>query len=294
MTPHPAHSPLAAEGPGLPAGDLRAADTALLLLTYSRNERYVDPALQNLARFWPEHPPLFVVTDGDLRGGDVLRHPEADFTKLLSLALDDLQARKPDCRFVYLLLEDLAPLGPVDDAYMRAVETAMRTHGGQYVYFLWQPERKSHGAAAQADDLGGAAASLGLRRLHPERDDAFNSLVACLWDLNHLRDVVCRKLALGQTSPWQFEFAIDGDETSHYVTRPVWPTLKHGVLSNGAVSKDVVKDVLYRRAFPPSPLLTAAYDQFYQEGKATERVRRHLSRLSVRLRQTIAPKAVIR
>ncbi len=294
MTLHPAPTHAVPEGSCLPAGDLRAADTVLLLLTYSRNEPYVDPARENLARFWPDHPPLYVVTDGDLCGADVLRHPVTDFTALLSRALDDLRVRQPACRFVYLLLEDLAPLGPVDDGYMLDVEAAMRKHGGKYVYFLWQSERKLRGVPVAQGDLGGAAAGLGLRRLEPGHDEARNSLVVCLWDLNHLRDVVSRKLALGQTSPWQFEFGIEGDQTPHFVSRSVWPTLKHGVLKQGAVSKDVAKEVLYRRRFPPSPLLTAAYTQFFNEGHATERLRRRLFRLSIRLRQVFAPKAVIR
>lgn len=273
MTETGSNSIFVKEGRQLTGSDTWPRDTALFLMTYAKNEKYIAPARQNIDMFWPNHPAMYVVTDGALQGDDVICHPGLDFAHLLRAALDDLAARQPEAGHVYLLLEDLAPLGPVDEPYLRAVETAVRGKGGKFFNVLCHGSGKQRALPLAEEILGADAARLGLRRI---KDDAtaYNCLVACYWEIGHLRAVLDHKIATGQTSPWQFEHP-DADQTEpHFMAEDCWPTFRSGFLKLGRYSKHLDRP----HNFPASPLLDMVQADYRAEGTLPERLRKTLTR----------------
>ncbi|MGX9356471.1 hypothetical protein ACS3SW_15295 [Roseobacteraceae bacterium S113] len=247
-------------------------DTALLLLTCAKYEAWARVARENVSLFWDNHPPMFVVTDGAIRGDNVFNHDNVSFVELLGKAVADLKAAMPSCRYVYLLLEDLAPLAPVDVAYLEQVETKAKAEGVSYFQVLWKPARKTRGQEVQGASLAASFAGLDVRQLEPETD-AFYSLTPCFWRLDHLEDVVSRKLSEDIHDPWGFEHGLQGDQSVHLVTRRAWPSLVHGVLIRGSVSKDVIRN----HGYPNSPLLDLARREYTRTGRTLERIERTLS-----------------
>ena len=262
-----------AEGAVLRAGESWPADSALLLLTYSKNEKYVAPARENLALFWPNHPRLHVVTDGALTGEDVICRPGLRFAELLRRALDEVRTRQPGVRYVYLLLEDLVPLGPVDEPYLLNVEHAMRDHGGLFFSTLCRGSGKQSALPLASDQFGALAETLGLRRLNAEAS-AYNCLVACFWDVGYLTRVLDAKLSQGQTSPWQFETPDPEVMEPHVLAEDCWPTFRSGFLKLGAHSKHLDRP----HGFPASPLLAMLQAEYRSEGTLADRARKALTR----------------
>ncbi|MFW2545499.1 hypothetical protein ACN2XU_22955 [Primorskyibacter sp. 2E107] len=260
-------------GRALPAGESWPEDTALLVLTYSKNEHFIPAARQNIDMFWPNRPELFVVTDGDLTGRDVIRGKNLSFVALLAHALDTVQTRKPQARFVYLLLEDLVPLGHVDERYMRAVEETMRERGEKYFVTLCQGSGKQRKSPRATEVFGADADRLGLHQMDPDAT-AYNCLVTCWWDIDHLREVVDHKLAKGQDSPWDFEQPDPMMRTPHYMAEDCWPTFRSGFLKLGTFSKHLDRP----HAFPESPLLRMVLDEYRKAGTPVARFRKQLTR----------------
>ncbi|MCO6384004.1 hypothetical protein [Oceanicola sp. 502str15] len=255
------------------AGHSGAAEEALFVMTCQKYERYLNASLQNLDEFWPEHPPAYVVTDGAIEGERVFRKPGSNFVELLSHALDELEQHMPECGHVFLMLEDLAPLAPVDDDYLTKVRDLIRTQNKKYFFVLWNTDDAIEGCdfSEPADDLGEDAEALSLRTINADYR-AFNSLVVCYWEIGHLRDVLSYKLTAGETDPWRFEFPALGLNEDHYHTKPMWPTFQSGVLKRGAISAAIKKP----HAFGPSPLLTQVQKELSSSSRILWDIRREI------------------
>ena len=95
----------------------------ILLLTYSRNEWLIPSIRPTLGILWPDHPRVITVSDSPQPADIDLAYPGRNFCQLLHDCVEELIADEreaPD--HVYLLLEDLCPLRPLDPVFLAAIE----------------------------------------------------------------------------------------------------------------------------------------------------------------------------
>ena len=227
-------------------------DTALLVMTYSKMEKYLPAIRQNLDIFWPNRPAMLIATDGAAAGEDVFVGTSASFLGLLSEALHELRSRFPKVQYVFVLLEDLCPLAPVDDARLTEAFSALKAAGGHYMLNHW-PTKRHRPWTDENWDLA-ASLSEGRTRLMPMSRgyETYNSLVACIWRVTYLEQLIGAKLARGIGDPWGFERYLDGAQEQHYVLENAWPTFANGFMIAGRVNARCVTEP----AFPASPLMS--------------------------------------
>lgn len=236
--------PAAADGPS-PERAPRGTGTAILVSTYARNEAYLDLVRHAFTRNWPQHPPLWVLTDGppgdsgDNSGGgtrdepDIIRVPRADFVTVLANGLTALDARQPGLDRIYLILEDLCPLWPVDAAALEALAAGAAAAGIDAVAFPTFPWRRREAPRSVAGQT--------LYRV-PEAFPFPNQLQPGLWRLAYLADLVEGLRRAGVTDPWHFEkHRLDG-QRPHYVAALGWPSVHHGFLRGGRVNPGALAD----------------------------------------------------
>src|SRR5690348_13700882 len=108
----------------------------LLLVTYSRNERYVDLCTSVLDELWPLHPEIVVCSDrGGFRYGNriIVQHP--DWVPMmhgcLSLLLES--GRLALDEHVLLILEDHIPNAAINGVHIQALSDFLRAHGDAYL-----------------------------------------------------------------------------------------------------------------------------------------------------------------
>lgn len=227
-------------------------DIALLLMTYSKMEKFLPAIRENLDLFWPLRPPMVVVTDGDARGEDVYVGSSKQFLCLLEEGLGELRRRFPQAKYAFVLLEDLCPLAPVDDQRLTAAFEVMKLHGGDYLLNHW-PTKKHRPWIDENWDLS-ASLSEGRTRLMPMSHsyETYNSLVACIWKIEYLEQLLKLKISQGTHDPWGFERYTAGAQTQHYVLENAWPTFANGFMMAGEVNARCVTDF----SFPKSPLMS--------------------------------------
>ena len=214
---------------GLPLSD-SLSEIALLVPTCRKFEPYLPLFLDLIERHWPEHPELWVVSDGEgAPGVPLLRAESPEWMPCMREALRQLRAARPNVRFVFLLLEDLAPLHRVQadvlhGALAAAVErdlpeTVFRTF--RFFHFLRSPK--------PPEEWGGSR----FYEVDPQWR-YYSQLQPSLWRLDHLFETLEAGLALGKRSVWEFEFLNIGGP--HYVHHYRWPSLINGVFLGGLVN----------------------------------------------------------
>ncbi|MCV2875278.1 hypothetical protein OE810_03305 [Rhodobacteraceae bacterium XHP0102] len=227
-------------------------DVSLLVMTYSKMEKYLPAIRQNLDLFWPNRPDMLIATDGQAEGEDVFVGTSASFLGLLSEALHELRLRFPKVQYVFLLLEDLCPLAPVDDARLSEAFRILKGAGGQYMLNHW-PTKRHRPWDDENWDIS-QSLSEGRTRLMPmsRRYETYNSLVACIWRMDYLEQLIDAKLARGIADPWGFERYLDGVQEQHYLLENAWPTFANGFMIAGSVNARCVTEP----ALPASPLMS--------------------------------------
>lgn len=229
--------------------------THLLIATCEKHERFIPAVRDTLKLHWPTHPPATVLTDGRLVGEGVYCRPGLSFVALLHAGLERLGARSPVPSHVYLMLEDLCPLWPVDMAYLARLEAAAVGGDLPAVHMLFKPRRAwpRRDFAPTAERIGGVELYRWSDRYVPK-----NALVATLWQRAALASLCKRMLDAGVSDPWTFEAAPNPASVAHRVATLRWPTVKHGFLRKGALNPRAVRDLKVR----PSPLRDALRREF--------------------------------
>ncbi len=246
---------MAALGTGHPSGSRQEGwqdDTILLVLTYSKLEHYLPEIRANLEQFWPNRPTTIFVTDGAAEGEDVLRFEGVSFVELLSNAVTAVQERHPEAGYVFVLLEDLCPLGPVDEAKLALAQRVIRESKNKFLAHIWVRHPLAPWKTGEWD-LSETLEHEGVTLIPMDRSsEEYNCLVACFWDIDHLQDVISEKLDQGATDPWSFELPLTSKQPSHYLLEGAWPTSVHGFYEKGELNVES----LTSKDFPNSPLMS--------------------------------------
>ncbi|SLN57721.1 hypothetical protein [Ruegeria meonggei] len=222
-------------------------DTVLLVSTYSRNEHYIPAILKTLDMFWPGHPECVVATDGDLDVPGVIRFKDKTFVELLLATARKIKEDRPSTRHIFLMLEDLCPLAPVDTEVVETAMKKVRENDLKYALFPWPGDFSWTFDRTSAPTIIGPDVELAPM----QKDwDAPNSLVTAIWNIDHLIWMAERKLEAGVNDPWGFEHQLEENPHTHYMQLNGWPTVQDGFFVRGKLNHLAVTQT----GFPPSPI----------------------------------------
>ncbi len=221
-------------------------------------EGYIPNVLRNLDLFWPGRPRTIVVTDGDWDDSEVIRRPGLSFVELLEAAVAEVRHRVPSARHVFLMLEDLCPLAPVDEVVVAQAQDLLRSHDKKFMAMIWPCPKGGPLRYGEWEENG--VLKEGPVRLvkFPQHCEFKNSLVSATWEIQHLEDVIADKRAKGISNPWEFETPAEGDDEDHYMFEGIWPTWKDGFSARGKINGRLVT----RQHLPNSPLLSQLRRQY--------------------------------
>lgn len=227
-------------------------DTILLVMTYSKLHRYIPAIRENLDLFWPDRPQTVYASDAPLEGDDVILQQGESFLDVLEGSIDRIEAEYPSAKHVFVLLEDVCPLGPVDEDKLARAQTMLRDGAYKHVNHLWADKRKFRFKYLSIDDpVRLADDDIEIRSI-PRWQTFHNSIPASFWELGHLRDIVNQKRALGHLDPWSFELPVQPVTEDHFIWAGIWPTVPDGFLTAGGINVKAIT----RGGFAPSPLRT--------------------------------------
>jgi hypothetical protein len=201
--------------------------TLILSPTHSKYEPWCDTLVKLMDQMWPGHPELWFLTDGNgIRHPNTLSFAGANWTQILHRGLLEIRSRYPELKYVYLILEDLFPLGPCDTQLLdRTLEVAQRAKLDVVLFFT----------EGCLPDVDSEVTVEGLR-LRPLSGSFryHSSLQPALWRLDYLLEVTAHAMAQGITDPWAFEFINLGRR--HYKSPYHWPCVFSGLFFEGRVN----------------------------------------------------------
>ena len=263
-------------------------DTVLLVLTYSKLHKYIPAIRQNLDLFWPDRPRTVIATDAPLEGDDVISETGDSFLAVLENALAKIEQELEGVRHVFLLLEDLCPLGPVDTSKLDLGQAYMRQHGFGQIAHCWPVNENVAFKYLPSDAHPDFEASDPRLMWMPTWALMHNCLVASVWKIDHLKDIVGQKRNMGQVDPWSFELPVQPVNVDHLMYWSAWPTVRDGFLRGGQLNPDVFS----RWRIPSSPLLSQLSTEYFGHSRPELALVQHLGRRSVRRVMSI-PRRVI-
>ena len=110
---------------------------AVVLSTYSKNAPYIPYCIDAFNMMWPEHPELYVITDGDhIDFERVLLAPYTTWVETTKAGLSQLieQGLKPS-DYILFVIEDHCPLAPVHHEDLLAIMQWVVEHDIHFLSF---------------------------------------------------------------------------------------------------------------------------------------------------------------
>ncbi len=209
------------------AVDAERGLSAILLLTYSNNERYVMPAIAALDYAWKRHPPVWVVTDtGNFSYKKKLVTPIKQWTVCTHGGLKQLLSQNHIllADYVLLLLEDHVPITQVVEAQLHDVVSFAAKVDAKFVGLF------GHGKGIK---VGNTQDGLGIYETDPEFK-YYSELHPAIWQVGHLCEMLEYAAICGCDDPWNFEFLrLPG--VTHLTADKIWPSEFSGFLKEGFV-----------------------------------------------------------
>jgi len=176
-------------------------DLCILVATCDRYLPIARWTVSCIHREWDEHPPIFVSgASGGIDGALPLVDDPRDWMAVTAAAVKELKAR--GFRWIYLILDDLPPIGRCDATHLNRTIPAMAAKWGATCIGLlgWGQRR-----AIEGEDLGSDALHLGRNT----RDYRWKfSLHPSLWSSVHLLELLeirMMQFPPGGRTPWNFE-----------------------------------------------------------------------------------------
>lgn len=233
-------------------------DTILLVMTYSKLHRYIPAIRENLDLFWPGRPQTVYASDAPLEGDDVIVQSEGTFLDVLEASIEQIRARFAWAKHVFILLEDICPLGPVEEDRLARAQALLRAKSGKHMNHRWATKCGLHLKYLCVDNPIKMVAEDVVVMSIPHWQHYHNQIPASFWELDHLQDIVAQKRELGYLDPWSFELPAHPVKEDHFVFDGIWPTVPDGFLTKGGINGTA----LYGKNYPPSPLKTQLRREF--------------------------------
>jgi hypothetical protein len=196
----------------------------------SRSFERFCPALQELLEnLWPQHPPLWWVTDHGrhLSGPRTVRVNSSSWVFRLREGVREIRRQYPAAVSVMVMLEEKFPLYPFSPARVTHIMETAQEHRLDHVAFIaggYCP------VSWKREVIGG------VRFYRTPQDFQYYSQNSVgVWSISHLLDQLRYALAHGRHDGWAFERIARG---RHYVSAYPWPNLAGGLFSRGWVQEE--------------------------------------------------------
>jgi hypothetical protein len=223
--------------------------------------RKYDPFAAELARvlpaFWPDHPQHWIITDGDesARREVVSMAGDRSWVDLLRDGLKEIENRRgslPD--YLYLVLEDLMPLGQVPVAELQSCVETARRHSLDEILFATYPWKrlsdsdgnflsfKSHRFTAPPQTFDDTT----LFPIHPSLRWTCQVQPA-IWRTSHLLNLCEQAIHEGIGDPWGFEMMrppAGSPAFRHYIADFRWPSVWNGLFVEGHVNPTALRKIM--------------------------------------------------
>lgn len=212
---------------------------AILLSTYSRNEKYIDPCVSAIDLLWPSHPKIWVISDrGKFKYKERVIVKNCNWAGVMINSIDsliDTHALGAD-DYVVMLLEDHTPIETINEKWINSVIIYMGMKGLKYVNLC------HHGEGDEAGEIGGV-------RIYKIKDDFlyYSSFHPAIWNVGHLRNIINRAILSNKPDPWHAE-EVRIDNVIHYTAigqnrNYIWPSSFSGFLKNRTANLEALKNM---------------------------------------------------
>ena len=220
----------------------------LVITTNSRAEDFIPYVREAVDVCWRSHPRRVFLNDGEMAGSDILTCVNRDFVPSMLEGVERIRDLYPGVTHVFHMLEDHAPLRPVDETKVRGViSTAVRRDmpATSFVTYAWPWEatdRRAYddGLVRTWRRIDTVSVDGDLFARVPRDFFRYFQVQPTLWRLDYLVSVLKEATSRGITDPWGFEALRMAEAEQHYVADYRWPTVHHGFLARGAVNPEAI------------------------------------------------------
>lgn len=211
---------------------------AIIITTYSKNEKYIDHCIKILNTLWPNHPKIYVLTDkGNFKYNKKVVIKDSSWIKVVAEGMKVLVENKKinNDDYIFLLLEDHIPLEMVpDDLINRFVEYIKE----KKISFL---SLTGHGGAKKITEIAGQE----IFEIH-EKFQFYSELHPAIWKVSHLINITKKALKVNRRTIWDLEHVRDS-QVKHYTSgrykkgKFIWPSFFGGFLFKGRLNIKALK-----------------------------------------------------
>ncbi len=199
---------------------------------------------------------MFVCTNGELSGPNVLTFKDTTFVELLDRSLRELRAQRPEAKYVFVMLEDLCPLDSVDETALAEIYGTVKQRSIKFVSLPWSYAHLLR-FVDEANSFDCIETNRRFYLLAPD-SDFHTAIITSIWDVDHLQWILQEKLSLGLHDPWAFERPLMKNPEEHYMVRGVWPIVADGFLHRGNLNANIFR----HSKWPESKLLSQLRVEF--------------------------------
>lgn len=206
---------------------------AIILATYSKNEKYIDYCIKALDALWPNHPEIWVFTDrGNFKYKKKVIIKDASWVKIVEAGTRVLVKGKKikENDYILFLLEDHIPLERVPADLINQIAKYSKEKEINFVSLT------GHGG-------GKRAAEIGKQELFQVYNDFrfYSEYHPAIWRVSHLINIMERARKVNCKTAWDSEHVRD-PRVKHYTMGRyapgefIWPSFFGGFLNRGRVS----------------------------------------------------------
>lgn len=217
---------------------------AVIMPTYSKNEKYIDLCIKAMDAFWVAHPPIWVLSDRGrykYQNSIIIKSPH--WVEVLKKGIEELLERNilKDDDYILLLHEDHIPIRNVPEEIIVSFTDCAVRRGLKFVSL------SGHGGKVKIDEIEG----IGLFRI---ADDFqyYSEHHPAIWHIGHLLNILEKAMLFNCLSPWESEY-IKIPNVVHYTIgeyKPenyIWPSSFSGFLKYGRVNIKAVRKMKSRQ-----------------------------------------------
>lgn len=237
-------------------------------------ERYCPVLARHLDEMWPAHPPMYFALPAG-RTAPYARLIQSGATAWTGTLLSGLLHLRNvvEADYVFMLLEDHAPLWPCDAPVIERVFDVMQVEDFKCVFFPkynWPWQSTDNRLDEEKRIIGWRQIDVievhGHRFARMPKDFfRYNQCQPAIWYLDYYIEVVQEAIRKGIHDPWRFEAYIMPSQPQHYVSEYKWPSWPNGYLDRGMIDwrairlmkmpeARLLRDMLVREHYQGAPL----------------------------------------
>lgn len=212
---------------------------AILLSTYSKNEKYIDPCISAIDILWPSHPKIWVISDrGNFKYKERVIVKSRNWANVMIGGIDSLLSTHmlEIDDHVIMLLEDHTPIETINEKWINSIMIYIGMKGLKYVNL------SHHGQGDKAGEIDGIY-------IYKIKDDFiyYSSFHPAIWNVGHLRNIMNQAILLNKPDPWHAEEVKIHNVIHHTAIIQncdcIWPSSFSGFLKSRRANIEVLKNM---------------------------------------------------